>query len=577
MKTSLRSGRHMSGVKRPGEGEGPDGKRAYAGPSADFMDAEPELPEEYEDPDDDDVFLNDVMDQKVSARIDRSSVPSFFSNRGVAGFHPSRANTLHPTVSLTASSPRVPPLRRSQVNVANDAEREHWKRKPAPTLDASKDNLCFQQLDIDYVIGEPHAMLGPDRKAQGDSARLRIFGVTAGGNSVCVHVHGFEPYFYAKVPDAFKDEMCEPFAVSLNGAMAANQRGGNQRGNGTFIGSVEIVRDKQSLMYFQEGKTSTFVKVTTTLPNMVATARGIIEKQGVTVPGLHHTSLTFQTFESNVLYTLRFMVDRGVVGGNWVELPAGGYKIRESQKQSMCQYECDVKFDQVVSHPPEGQYSKLAPFRILSVDIECAGRKGHFPDADHDPVIQIATMVTCQGDDRPIIKAIWTLDTCAPIVGADVLSFKDERELLRSWGKFLRSTDPDLLIGYNIVNFDFPYLINRAERLNVEDFAYWGRMIGSKLRMKDTTFSSKAYGTRDSKEITIEGRVQFDLLQAVQRDHKLSSYSLNAVSAHFLGEQKEDVHHSPSASCRRAPRRPAGDSRCTASRTPTSRRGCSTS
>ena len=247
--------------------------------------------------------------------------------------------------------------------------------------------------------------------------------------------------------------------------------------------------------------------------------------------------------QSNVLYTLRFMVDMGVVGGNWVELPPGGYQMRQ-KKASMCQLECDVLFDKVVSHPPEGQYSKLAPFRILSMDIECAGRRGHFPDAEHDPVIQIATMVTCQGDDKPIIKAIWTLDTCAPIVGADVLSFTDERELLRSWGKFLRSTDPDLLIGYNIVNFDFPYLINRAATLGVEDFPYWGRMVGSKLRMKDTTFSSKAYGTRDSKEITIEGRVQFDLLQAVQRDHKLSSYSLNAVSAHFLGEQKEDVHHS---------------------------------
>ena len=33
-------------------------------------------------------------------------------------------------------------------------------------------------------------------------------------------------------------------------------------------------------------------------------------------------------------------------------------------------------------------------------------------------------------------------------------------------------------------------------------------------------------------------------VQAIQRDHKLSAYSLNAVSAHFLGEQKEDVHHS---------------------------------
>lgn len=66
----------------------------------------------------------------------------------------------------------------------------------------------------------------------------------------------------------------------------------------------------------------------------------------------------------------------------------------------------------------------------------------------------------------------------------------------------------------------------------------------SKLRMRDAQFSSKAYGTYDYKEITIDGRIQFDLLQAIQRDHKLSSYSLNAVSAHFLGEQKEDVHHS---------------------------------
>lgn len=34
------------------------------------------------------------------------------------------------------------------------------------------------------------------------------------------------------------------------------------------------------------------------------------------------------------------------------------------------------------------------------------------------------------------------------------------------------------------------------------------------------------------------------MLQVVQRDYKLRSYTLNSVSAHFLGEQKEDVHHS---------------------------------
>jgi DNA polymerase delta subunit 1 len=47
--------------------------------------------------------------------------------------------------------------------------------------------------------------------------------------------------------------------------------------------------------------------------------------------------------------------------------------------------------------------------------------------------------------------------------------------------------------------------------------------------MRDTTFSSKAYGTHEYKDLTIEGRLQFDVYMALQRDHKLSSYTLNAV------------------------------------------------
>ena len=39
---------------------------------------------------------------------------------------------------------------------------------------------------------------------------------------------------------------------------------------------------------------------------------------------------------------------------------------------------------------------KIAPARILSFDIECAGRKGIFPEPSHDPIIQIANMVMYQ-------------------------------------------------------------------------------------------------------------------------------------------------------------------------------------
>ncbi len=69
-------------------------------------------------------------------------------------------------------------------------------------------------------------------------------------------------------------------------------------------------------------------------------------------------------------------------------------------------------------------------------------------------------------------------------------------------------------------------------------------MVDVKTVTKDTHFSSKAFGQRDSKETALDGRLQIDILQYMQREHKLRSYTLNAVCAQFLGEQKEDVHHS---------------------------------
>lgn len=104
------------------------------------------------------------------------------------------------------------------------------------------------------------------------------------------------------------------------------------------------------------------------------------------------------TYESNILFTLRFMIDTKLLGMNWVEIPAGKYTLRQKHEQdSCCQYELDIRYTDIISHPPEDAMSNIAPLRILSFDIECAGRKGTFPDAKVDPVIQIANMVTRQG------------------------------------------------------------------------------------------------------------------------------------------------------------------------------------
>ena len=77
------------------------------------------------------------------------------------------------------------------------------------------------------------------------------------------------------------------------------------------------------------------------------------------------------------------MVDNDIAGCNWIELPQGKYSIRKDhEKDSLCQIEGDIVYTNIISHPPQGVWGRLAPFRIFSFDIECMGRAGHFPEPD---------------------------------------------------------------------------------------------------------------------------------------------------------------------------------------------------
>jgi DNA polymerase delta subunit 1 len=126
-------------------------------------------------------------------------------------------------------------------------------------------------------------------------------------------------------------------------------------------------------------------------------------------------------------------------GASWVTLNHDKYTHRDLKNRiSSCQIEIDVDFVNVQAHQAEGEYSSVAPLRILSFDIECAGRKGIFPEAKIDPVIQIANVVTIQGESVPFIKNVFTLNTCANIIGTHVLSFDTEEKLLAKWTEFIR-------------------------------------------------------------------------------------------------------------------------------------------
>jgi DNA polymerase delta subunit 1 len=124
-----------------------------------------------------------------------------------------------------------------------------------------------------------------------------------------------------------------------------------------------------------------------------------------------------------------------------------------------------------------------------------------------DPVIQIANIVKVHGDSEPIIRNVFTLKSCAQIVGTKVYSFEKETDLLNAWRDFIQEVDPDFITGYNTQNFDFPYIIDRANFLQINNFAKLGRLINTISKVRDQTSNIKALGMRESKDTNIEGRV----------------------------------------------------------------------
>eukprot|EP00920_Eleutheroschizon_duboscqi_P035404 GHVT01085555.1.p1 GENE.GHVT01085555.1~~GHVT01085555.1.p1 ORF type:complete len:1029 (+),score=189.08 GHVT01085555.1:3620-6706(+) len=358
---------------------------------------------------------------------------------------------------------------------------------------------------------------------------IRMYGVTRAGASVALNVFGFFPYFYCKVPMA---NCCSALHNKLQG-----------------IPNVEvlevIVEKKQSIMHYSEG-TEEYCRVTVALPSMVGTCRGAIER------GLNVGSVTVETtaFDANIPFVLRYMVDSNTTGSSWITVPAGTATRRfvHPQKKRCC-LELDVHYEDLVPHLPDAEFQDIPALRVLSFDIECIKMHGKgFPDPAFDPVIQISSVLALHGSESRV-QCIFTLDECAGIADAYVFWFEEERELIRKWAEFVQRLDPDFITGYNCINFDLNYLVLRAKALKFDLFL--GRIEASASNVSNRTLSSKALGHHENKDINVEGRVLFDVLELVRRDYKLKSYTLNAVSFEFLKQQKEDVHYSQIADLQR--------------------------
>lgn len=157
-----------------------------------------------------------------------------------------------------------------------------------------------------------------------------------------------------------------------------------------------------------------------------------------------------------------------------------------------------------------------------------------------DPIIQIGSAVHRYGETTCSRKFVVTLNDCDPIEGTKVVVCKTEKELITTWCRLMREIDPDIIIGYNILGFDFDYLYTRATEMNcVSELKRSGRLLDMESELRKKKLSSSALGDNEFRYMEWHGRVIIDLMKVVQRDHKLDSYKLDHVASVFVNGKVE--------------------------------------
>ena len=147
--------------------------------------------------------------------------------------------------------------------------------------------------------------------------------------------------------------------------------------------------------------------------------------------------------------------------------------------------------------------------------------------------------VTLQRLNQPDTRRKYTLTygPCDDVPGVEVRRFATEKEMIFGFCTLINETNPDVLLGYNILGFDYSYL-NRRLMNTLDAWPPIGRVGDRKPELRELKWQSSAYGFQTLTFLDPNGRISMDMLPLIQRDYKLDKYTLDFVSEYFLKKNK---------------------------------------
>lgn len=372
---------------------------------------------------------------------------------------------------------------------------------------------------------------------------IRIYGINENNENVCVRVENFTPYVYLELP------------TNINWSASKAQLVGNKIDEllGRQKPQAKVLQLKHKLygaFLDEKGNKKLFPYLFCSFSNPKdIKALGYKIRKPIPIVGIG--SVKLRMHESDADPILQLTSCRNIPTAGWVKFV--GKRVEKQDKTTICHHEFIVRWKNLA---PINDDTVPKP-KIMGFDIEVNSTNPTMMPQAHKPgdkIFQISCVFTHEpGNVDKYTSYLITLGNPDKNIleNINIITCKTEAEILEQFTKLIRTENPNLIAGYNILGFDIPYMIKREAVAFPIDFRKMGFHKFNIAKQKTIKWSSSAYKNQEFEFLDAEGRVFIDLLPLVRRDYKMNNYKLKTISEYFIGDTKDDLSHQGIFKCYR--------------------------
>lgn len=278
----------------------------------------------------------------------------------------------------------------------------------------------------------------------GLEARLTLFGCSPEGHSICLHVTNVRPWIRLELPSV------HPIWKSRLSTLLDKQH---------IDYTIELTLLSRFFGWQEgiEGKTKVYQYATISCANYKSCNKllNFFKNVSVSFEGFHGKLPIVDSIQK---YSTKSMNDKSMTWSSWISFSID--VLTESSKESHCQVEGYADYNTLCPLDSDA----IAPLVILSFDAEMYSHDGLFPDPlKGDFTTHLGMSIMQYG--RPTITRLVICVGEATSTDPDliVLRVQHSKELLETFSQCIRQIDPDIVTGWNIYGYDFPFLHKEYE------------------------------------------------------------------------------------------------------------------